>query len=407
VPDDENLEDEDEEKKRELARRGLQEEMYENEGSAYGQKAQDWRARLARTRQKRFGQRGGKGLGGKAGGAAGDAGKAGAQAAKAGAQAGLAAARAAAASAVAALGPWGIALVVILIVGAILAIVFWGVLSDTKQLGKTGHVEAQQRTIDTFLAYTGDESGLRKLILDKGNEIITGLTDLKSQINGLNVDAAKKNEAETKINEMIILIKNAKTLLSGTSGQIATGANDKINQILAKKSELQKALNLVSVSANGELILPLGITTCVAYTKKNDHHTAVAGGHGVWLRVPRDPSLPATKFGALDWYAPEGKAVYAIADGTIETIYKMHPDHKNWGFKFKSADGKYEAIYQHLARPTLSVGQTVTKGQVIGHLLRGAMKKPHLHFELWIGGYPNGQPLVEQEQRNFLCGGSQ
>lgn len=401
--DDENLEDEEdegEEKKRKLleayshGKGGIEEvpqEGADEEGSPYGQKQQAWSNKLNHAR-KQFGKQPGKGLGrffGKGAGGAGGAGKAGGAAARA---------------AVAALGPWGIALIGILIVVLILALVFWGMLGG-KSSGQTPHVQASQSTINEFLAFTGDAIQLRKLIVEKGDELKTELARLNTTINTVpNLSDAKKEDAKEKIDEMIILIGNAKDLLSGTGDQISTAANDKIKQIQNKIGELQKAVNMTAVSPNGELFLPLGPLTCVTYTKKGDRHTAIKSGHGVWLKWPNPPAT-ATKFGALDWYAANSTTVYAIADGTIESIYRMHPRWKNYGFRFKSSDGKYVAVYQHLARSTLSLHQQVTKGQPLGQLLKGDMSSPHLHFELWVGGYPDGNPLVEQGQRNFLCGG--
>ena len=95
---------------------------------------------------------------------------------------------------------------------------------------------------------------------------------------------------------------------------------------------------------------------------------------------------PNTKHFALDITAKSGTAVKAIADGTViysgwntETGYVIILKHSN----------DYISVYKHNGNLLKKQGDFVKSGEVIasvgstGELTTG----PHLHFELWSGGY--------------------
>lgn len=121
----------------------------------------------------------------------------------------------------------------------------------------------------------------------------------------------------------------------------------------------------------------------------------------------------------VDWAAPVGTPVYAVADGVVMKI-----SHLGWSenedsetartnfaylIEHRLADGKsFFAVYGHLKRPwELEAGQRVKAGQLIGFV--GPWKKaPHLHFAIFMaedgrGDYPESaygmQPLPRPEKR--------
>ena len=95
---------------------------------------------------------------------------------------------------------------------------------------------------------------------------------------------------------------------------------------------------------------------------------------------------PDSKHFALDIVAKTGTAIKAIADGTVifsgwttETGYVILLKHSN----------DYTSVYKHNGNLLKQQGDFVKSGEVIasvgssGELTTG----PHLHFELWSGGY--------------------
>jgi murein DD-endopeptidase MepM/ murein hydrolase activator NlpD len=88
----------------------------------------------------------------------------------------------------------------------------------------------------------------------------------------------------------------------------------------------------------------------------------------------------------LDFTAPQGTPIYATGDGTVTTagVGTGTGNHViiNHGYG-------YETVYMHMVRIKATVGQTVTRGQVIGWVgSTGASTGPHCHYEVHINGEP-------------------
>ena len=89
------------------------------------------------------------------------------------------------------------------------------------------------------------------------------------------------------------------------------------------------------------------------------------------------------KYG-IDIGAPKGENVLAVESGTVITSeYSTSSGFGNW-IMIKHANGKV-SLYAHLSSRKVSVGDLVSKGQVIGQVGNSSAKytiSPHLHFEL-------------------------
>jgi murein DD-endopeptidase MepM/ murein hydrolase activator NlpD len=85
---------------------------------------------------------------------------------------------------------------------------------------------------------------------------------------------------------------------------------------------------------------------------------------------------------AVDLFAPAGTPVVAPFDG-VQAIWS------NAGSKLEvvylvRADGA-TAVLAHIEATHRRRGVPVKAGEVVGHV-RGDLKDPHLHYELWMGG---------------------
>ncbi|GAA1978406.1 hypothetical protein GCM10009718_13770 [Isoptericola halotolerans] len=97
-----------------------------------------------------------------------------------------------------------------------------------------------------------------------------------------------------------------------------------------------------------------------------------------------------------DFGASKGTAVRAIAPGTVSRAGSVRGfgewvviDHSTGGERFSS-------LYAHLVDGTKHVkkGQKVKRGQRIGDVgSTGTSTSPHLHLEIWQGGYPGGSTV--------------
>ena len=90
----------------------------------------------------------------------------------------------------------------------------------------------------------------------------------------------------------------------------------------------------------------------------------------------------------VDLAAPKGTPIYATRAGTV-TIARYDSSAGNY-VQINHGDG-YKSVYMHMTKDTVSVGQYVSQGQVIGYCgSTGASTGPHLHFGIsYNGNYVN------------------
>ncbi len=87
---------------------------------------------------------------------------------------------------------------------------------------------------------------------------------------------------------------------------------------------------------------------------------------------------------AIDLAKNQGSPIYAIAAGTVTTAAYSEAN----GYYVSLAHGSgYTSIYCHMTKYIVSVGDSVSQGQVIGYVgSTGWSTGPHLHFELHQNG---------------------
>ena len=87
---------------------------------------------------------------------------------------------------------------------------------------------------------------------------------------------------------------------------------------------------------------------------------------------------------AIDLAKNQGSPIYAIAAGTVTTAAYGEAN----GYYVSLAHGSgYTSIYCHMTKYIVSVGDSVSQGQVIGYVgSTGWSTGPHLHFELHQNG---------------------
>ena len=127
-------------------------------------------------------------------------------------------------------------------------------------------------------------------------------------------------------------------------------------------------------------------TKRAAYLKLNLWHLPVVGYH-LTARFG-DYGLWSSFHTGLDFAAPSGTPIYAIASGTI-TSASYDGSYGNKTVE-TLADGT-ELWYCHQTSFVVSSGETVTAGQLIGYIgSTGHVTGPHLHVEVRPGG---GDPV--------------
>jgi murein DD-endopeptidase MepM/ murein hydrolase activator NlpD len=84
--------------------------------------------------------------------------------------------------------------------------------------------------------------------------------------------------------------------------------------------------------------------------------------------------------GGIDIASPVGMTVHSLVDGVVKVVDRD----KNGWLSIQGNDGRYY-IYGHLSTINVSVGSTVSKGQLVGksgNLMNGGECPAHLHFEV-------------------------
>lgn len=86
----------------------------------------------------------------------------------------------------------------------------------------------------------------------------------------------------------------------------------------------------------------------------------------------------------VDLGAPRGTPVYAAADGTVIIARTNGAWNGGYGsYIVITHENGSQTLYSHLKSGTVSFGQSVIKGQIIGYVgTTGRVTGPHLHFEV-------------------------
>ncbi len=94
-----------------------------------------------------------------------------------------------------------------------------------------------------------------------------------------------------------------------------------------------------------------------------------------------DPFTGGREFhGGLDIGAPDGTAVHAARDGTVEDIGVSEPRGR---YVVVTHPGGYQTVYGHLSAINVTIGEPVNTGFILGAVGHtGRATGPHLHFEV-------------------------
>jgi murein DD-endopeptidase MepM/ murein hydrolase activator NlpD len=170
---------------------------------------------------------------------------------------------------------------------------------------------------------------------------------------------------------------------------------------LTKSSELARYIDSTK-PATGNALLVGGYLEQRAIYQRSPHFTESSSVRNIHL--------------GLDIWAAAGSDVPAIADGTIHS-YADNKGLGNYGptIIIHHHDLKIYSLYGHLSRASLdnlSVGESVTRGQIIGTLGDASVNgdyPPHLHLQImrdlgkWSGDYPGVTSLDDLAYYEANC----
>lgn len=103
----------------------------------------------------------------------------------------------------------------------------------------------------------------------------------------------------------------------------------------------------------------------------------------------RTVSVGSSYHKGIDISAPSGTSIYAVLDGTV--VASTYSSSCGYYVILYHGNGIYTHYYHQCQSPPVSVGQTVSQGQVIGYVgSTGNSSGNHLHFGISIGAMWSG-----------------
>lgn len=208
--------------------------------------------------------------------------------------------------------------------------------------------------------------------------------DVKAQEKLLKEEYADMEEMQNQLIGKQDSIEN----LMKTKAKEIEGLESELKENAEKLEELKDAV--ADAKRKQQEALNTGGTAGESYVSGNGYFTHPCPGYS---RISshfgyRKQPLPgaSTNHKGMDFAAPTGTPIYAVADGTVTTAAYSG----NAGNMIVINHGKgIASIYMHCHAMYVSPGQKVTKGQniaIVGNT--GNSTGPHLHFQVNVNGVP-------------------
>lgn len=277
---------------------------------------------------------------------------------------------------------------------------------------KTVQVEEKQRQIDERWDDFKKRMAAMQEINDRGGIAIlsqaTNLYELLTFNQTLQDISEKDNEVLDEMQTARQILQEEKAALEEEEVRL----QDQQGQLEAKKVELAASIQAANETISAEEAAQEADEAAATSARKeldaaaaaldnylreaNNAYTNVKFNSSLGFRSPLDSykymSCAYGKNGHLgvDWAAAGGTPIHAAADGVVSRS-EYHYSYGNFVQIYHGADDNgttYATLYAHMnSFPLVSVGQTVTKGQVIGYVgTTGNSTGNHLHLELRVNG---------------------
>lgn len=216
-------------------------------------------------------------------------------------------------------------------------------------------------------------------IVDQDKQLIESIQrqkrdlDIKKsdlEVQKMDLMAAKKSQ-EIKVNELSSQRSQRKTMLNSVENEKAS-----LEQALEEMERNSRELEQLILRAQSGNALGTGV-----YTWPTPGYRTISSPYGMRFH----PILQTRKMHTgVDIAAPSGADIVAADSGVV--IYAGWSGGYGQVIIIDHGAGM-STLYAHQSRFVASVGETVTKGQVIGKVgTTGWSTGPHLHFEVRING---------------------
>lgn len=232
-------------------------------------------------------------------------------------------------------------------------------------------IESTTGAISIYIVREGDTLGEIAEMFGVSTNTIVWANDLKSRT--------------LKVGQELVILP-----ISGVRHTVKSG--DTLESLAKKyKADLDEIISYNQLSASAKLtvgeiiIIPDGTVNLVqgSVASPSPSNTNVSAGYYLRPLAGGIKSQGLHGYNGIDIAASVGTPVRASADGKV-LIAKSSGYNGGYGlYVVVSHNNGTQTLYAHLSRVNVSVGETVSKGEIIGAVGNtGRSTGPHLHFEV-------------------------
>lgn len=258
-----------------------------------------------------------------------------------------------------------------------------------------------------FFTYVDVVQNISEQNLEFMNNLLNDIHHQEELIEGLEKDIAQLNADKADLLDKKAELETELADLESKKTEVQQIANERTNDLYALSSDNQDLQNQISqinseISASNEDVEAINQAIKELIRKKQAENSGAPVYSSDGFRWPLDSNLQyiTTYFGYDAWRGGNhygidvgnagigGKNIYAAQSGTVITAYGDGGWHGGFGnYVIIDHGGELSTVYAHCSAVTVSVGQTVNKGDVIGYVgSTGWSTGNHLHFETRVDG---------------------
>ena len=258
-----------------------------------------------------------------------------------------------------------------------------------------------------FFTYVDVVQNISEQNLEFMNNLLDDIHHQEELIEGLEKDIAQLNADKADLLDKKADLETELADLETKKTEVQQIADERTNDLYALSSDNQELQNQISqinseISASNEDVEAINQAIKELIRKKQAENSGAPVYSSDGFRWPLDSNLQyiTTYFGYDAWRGGNHygidvgnagigrKNIYAAQSGTVITAYSDGGWHGGFGnYVIIDHGGELSTVYAHCSSVTVSVGQTVNKGDVIGYVgSTGWSTGNHLHFETRVDG---------------------
>lgn len=258
-----------------------------------------------------------------------------------------------------------------------------------------------------FFTYVDVIQNISEQNLDFMNSLLDAIHHQEDLIAGLEEDIANLNSDKADLLDKKTTLEKELAELENKKAEIQQIANDRTEDLYSLSSKNQglrdqmtQLQNKIDASNEDVEAINAAIKDLIRQKQAENSGGPVYSSDG--FRWPLDSNLQyiTTYFGYDAWRGGNhygidvgnagigGKNIYAAQGGTVITAYNDGGYHGGFGnYVIIDHGGGLSTVYAHCSATTVTVGQQVNKGDVIGYVgSTGWSTGNHLHFETRVNG---------------------